>query len=178
MISTMPSEVCHLFRTGDSRSRLMLIAVMLGGALFGFLAAGVVGWLIFGPSPKFALCGAFIGLLLVAIEPCSECLKPHLTVNLRRSFWSGYLLAVWKLTIGIIPIMLLGSVFAVVIPMIVAVLASTTDLLALATDLTLFWAVLSLKVIAGVLLTSAASLALLVTYTALKRRFRASSATR
>lgn len=170
MTRKMPSEVFHTVRTGDSRSRLMLIAVMLGGGLFGFLAAGVVGWLIFGPSLKFALWGSSVGFLLVLMEPCPEFLKPRLTVKLRRSFWVGYLLALGKLTIGVVGIIMLLLLFVVVTTVRMAVTGSTTAPLALAGDMMVFWADTSLRIVAGVLLTSAASIGLLMAFAAVRRR--------
>jgi hypothetical protein len=138
--------------------------------MFGFLAAGAVGWLIFDPSPKFALWGASVGFLTVLMGDFPDCLKRHLTVNLRRSFWAGYLLALGRLTIGVVGIILMLLLFVAAGPVLTAITGSTTDALTLAGDMLGFWAYTSLRFVAGVWLTSVASIALLTAYVMLKRK--------
>jgi hypothetical protein len=167
----MANELIWMLKTADARCRSMLFSAMIGGAVFGFLAAGVVGWMIWGPGLRFASWGAFFGLLLVATGKWPEFLKSHLTVNHRRSFWAGYLLALGTLGIGVIPMLLaLGLFFVVVVPVTVTISGSTTDLGITIGDMLVFWGDLSMRVLAGVLLTCAVSILLLAGYAALKRR--------
>jgi len=151
----------------------MLIAAMLGGALFGFLAAGVVGWLILGSSATFAFGGAVAGLVLVAMEPCPKCLQSQQNQGLLRSFWTGYVQVLWSITIAIIPIVIVGFVASGAIGAIASIPASVADILDGMWAMIGVWAYLCPRILGGVLSTSAASVGLLMALTLVRKKIAA-----